>query len=77
MSILESATVIKSKKFFNLLVGKGDEPELATHVLQFIYVSDNGFRFPVAQFPSKDCTPSSLYFCFWDGVLAMLEIGFE
>ena len=77
MSILESATFIIKKKLFNFFVGKGDEPELATHVLQFIYVSDNGFRFPVVQFPSKDCTPSSLYFCFWDGVLAMLEIGFE
>ena len=35
-----------------LLLGKGEEPELATQVLQFIYVSDNGFRFPIAQFPS-------------------------
>lgn len=60
-----------------MLLGKGDEPELATHLLQIIFVSDNGFRFLVAQFPSKDCMPSSLYFCFWDGVLAMLEIGLE
>ena len=60
-----------------LLLGKGEEPELATQVLQFIYVSDNGFRFPIAQFPSGVCTPSSLYFCFWEGVLKMLEIGFQ
>lgn len=59
------------------LSGKGVEPEVAIQVLQFVCVSDNGFRFPVAQFLSKDCTPSSLYICFWDGVLAMLEIGFE
>ena len=59
------------------ILGKGDDPELATQVLQFIFVSDNGFRFPIAQYPSGVCTPSSLYFCFWEGVLKMLEIGFE
>ncbi|XP_078384405.1 uncharacterized protein LOC144666868 isoform X1 [Oculina patagonica] len=58
------------------LSGKTEEPELATHVLQFIFVSDCGFRFPIAQFPSGDCTPSDLYFLFWEGVLKMLEIGF-
>ena len=52
MSFLESTTVIKSTKLLNLLVGKGDEPEVATCVLQFICVSDNGFRIPVAQFQS-------------------------
>ena len=52
ISFLESATLIKSTKLLILLVGKGDEPEVATRVLQFIYVSDSGFRIPVAQFPS-------------------------
>ena len=53
-----------------------EKPELATQVLQFIFLSDCGFRFPVAQFPSGTCTPSDLYFLFWEGVRKMKEFGF-
>ncbi|KAK3753776.1 hypothetical protein QZH41_014238 [Actinostola sp. cb2023] len=52
------------------------EPELATQVLQFIYLSDCGFRCPIAQFPSGSCTPSDLYFIFWEGVRKMFEFNF-
>ena len=62
---------------FNYIsIGKQEEPELATHVLQFVFLSDCGFRFPIAQYPSGDCTPSDLYFIFWEGVLKMLQFGF-
>lgn len=37
----------------------------------------SGFRFPIAQWPSANCTPSDLFHLFWEGVLKMLEIGFE
>lgn len=69
-------------KFINLMLifdtsGKSsDEPKLATHVLQFIFLSDTGFRFPIAQFPSGACTPTDLFILFWEGVLKMLETGF-
>ena len=43
---------------------------------QFIFLSDNGFRFPIAQFPSASCTPSALYYLFWEGVIKMQEYGF-
>ncbi|KAK3738201.1 hypothetical protein QZH41_012782, partial [Actinostola sp. cb2023] len=59
------------------LSGKPAEPQLATHVLQFIFVGDSGFRFPIAQFPSCGCTPSDLFFIFWDGVQMMFETGFQ
>ena len=61
--------------FHIFLIGKS-EPELATQVLQFIYLSDCGFRFPIAQFPSGSCTPSDLYFIFWEGVRKMFEFNF-
>ena len=48
---------------YYLLPGK-TEPELATQVLQIVFLSDCGFRFPIAQFPSGSCTPSDLYFLF-------------
>lgn len=53
------------------------EPSLATHVLQFIFISDCGFRFPIAQFPSGQCSPSDLYLQFWKGVERMEETGFR
>ena len=56
-------------------LGSTSEPELAAQVMQFIYLSDSGFRFPISQFPSGSCTPSDLYHI-WKGVLKMLEFGF-
>ncbi|XP_068759562.1 uncharacterized protein [Montipora capricornis] len=52
-------------------------PVLASNVLQFIFLGDNGFRFPIVQFPSSGCTASSLFFIFWEGVRKMLETGFK
>ena len=64
--------------FFFILVNLGHtEASLATHVLQFIFLSDCGFRFPIAQFPSGQCSPSDLYLQFWKGVGKMEEIGFK
>ncbi|XP_068680449.1 uncharacterized protein [Montipora foliosa] len=65
----------KGHDIMSHLSGKGD-PELASQVLQFVFLSDCGFRCPIAQFPSGSCTPSDLYFLFWEGVLKMLEEGF-
>ena len=64
------------QKQFYFLPGQGSEPELATHVLQFIFISEGYLRFPVAEWPSGNCTPSDLYHLFWKGVLRMVEIGF-
>ncbi|XP_028392672.1 uncharacterized protein LOC114517214 [Dendronephthya gigantea] len=50
--------------------------QIATHILQFIFLSDGGFRFPVAHFPTAQCPPSTLYFKFWEGVLLMKQAGF-
>lgn len=50
---------------------------LASQVLQFVFLGDGGFRFPVAQFPSGGCTASSLFFIFWEGVRKMMETGFS
>lgn len=59
---------------FNDLGSK--ETQIATHILQFIFLSDSGFRFPVAHFPTAQCPPSALYFKFWEGVLMMKQAGF-
>ncbi|CAH3040132.1 unnamed protein product [Pocillopora meandrina] len=40
------------------------KPSLATRVLQFIFPSDCGFRFPIAQFPSGHFSPTDIYLSF-------------
>lgn len=63
---------------FNLLLlGKSERMPLASQVLQFVFLGDGGFHFPVAQFPSGGCTASSLFFIFWEGVRKMMETGFS
>lgn len=54
--ILIAHLIILSFILFFRLLGK-EETQLASHVLQFIFLSDCGFRFPIVQFPSHDCTP--------------------
>lgn len=49
----------------------------ATHILQFVFLSDGGFCFPVAHFPTEQCPPSVLYMIFWEGVLQMRKAGFK
>ncbi|KAL9978040.1 hypothetical protein ACROYT_G015517 [Oculina patagonica] len=68
--------MISECECFSFVPGQGSEPELATHVLQFAFISDGDVRFPVAQWPSRNCTPSDLYNLFWKGVLRILEFGF-
>ncbi|KAK3705932.1 hypothetical protein QZH41_008519, partial [Actinostola sp. cb2023] len=60
------------------LLSGNTEPEcqLAQQVLQFIFISVGSFRFPIAHFPSAECTPSDLYFLFWEGVKMMYEYDF-
>lgn len=54
-----------------------DEVEMATHILQFIFISDTGFRFPIAHFPTSSCPPSALFLIFWEGCDQMMKAGFR
>ena len=38
---------------------------IASHVLQFTLVGNNGFRIPVCHFPTKEVDPTMLMFLFW------------
>ncbi|CAB4015801.1 Hypothetical predicted protein, partial [Paramuricea clavata] len=49
--------------------------QIATHLLQYVFLSDCGFRFPLAHFPTTTCPP--LYLQFWEGVLQMKKAGFR
>lgn len=46
----------------------------ATHVLQFIYLGYDDFRFPIAYFPSSGATAPELYTNVWDLISKLNEI---
>ena len=51
--------------------------ELASHVLQFVFLGNTGFRFPFAHWPTKEVDPSTLYIIFWKAVFWLLKAGFK
>lgn len=50
---------------------------MATHVLQFVFLGNNGFRFPFAHFPTTEVDPSTLYTQFWKAVGWLRRFGFQ
>lgn len=54
-----------------------DEADIATHLLQFMFVGSTGFKFPVCYFPTIEIDPNSLYQRFWDAVFDLGECGFK
>ncbi len=53
------------------------EAHLAEKILQFLYLGDGGFRFPLAYFPVKSVPDVILYEHFWKGVLMFEAYGFN
>lgn len=59
-----------------LFTGKTTNIELATHVVQLVFLGDSGFRFPMAQFLLEDCQQVPCSSSFGEGLKKMLEAGF-
>lgn len=53
------------------------ERQLATHVLQFVFIGFTGFRFPFAHFPSVTASGSDLYLLFWKAVHMLAMFNFK
>ncbi|KAK3747957.1 hypothetical protein QZH41_019192 [Actinostola sp. cb2023] len=49
--------------------------ELATHVCQFVFLGNTGFRFPFAHWPTKEIPSSTLYDLFWKAVFELIKRG--
>ena len=73
---LQNAMLAFSKKNFIVCATGNSSVEIATHLMQFIFLSDGGFRFPVAHFPTAQCPSSVLYLQFWEGVMQLKRFGF-
>lgn len=52
-------------------------PQLANHVLQFVFLGFTGFRFLVAHFPTAQANAAQIYTTFWDVVNKLGEWGFH
>jgi hypothetical protein len=53
------------------------ELKLATYVLQFMFLSYDGFRFPFAFFPSVDANAPELNVSVWEAISKLIGYEFE
>ena len=61
----------------NFLNTKKNDLKLATHVLQFMFLSYDGFRFPFAYFPSVGANAPELYVTVWEAVRKLSGYEFD
>ena len=54
-----------------------DKVQMATHALQFMFLGDTGFKWPVAFYFTRECVAAELYIIFWDLVHHLMEYGFH
>ena len=52
--------VYSSLHLFHFILSGKETIDVASHVLQFVFLGNNGFRFPFAHFPTKEADPASL-----------------
>ena len=59
------------------VMSDSSEIKLATHVLQYMFVSHAGFRWPTAFYGSNNASAYQIYYTFWELVKELYEYGFE
>ena len=64
-------------KTLMLLCVTGGLHALATHVLQFVFIGNTGFRWPVAYYPSTEAHASELLDLVWAVIDALSSYGFK
>ena len=63
--------------YLNTLCSGTKDRVLATHVLQFLYLGLNGFRFPFACFPVTQTKAGNLHFLFWEAIKILNVYDFK
>lgn len=54
-----------------------DELRMAKYILQFVFLGFDGFRFPIAYFPSAGANAPELYINVWNMISAIAQYGFS
>lgn len=62
---------------FHFILSGKETIDVASHVSQFVFMENNGFRFPFAHFPTKEADPTSLYTNFWKAFGWLKRFGFQ
>jgi len=62
---------------FCVFSGHARPPNLASHVLQMIFLGDTNFHFPFAHFPTHEANASDIYVLYWDAVINLQKWGFK
>ena len=58
------------------IVNKIDDLQMAKYILQFIFLGYDGFRFPVAYFPTTGVNAPELYMNVWNMISELSVYGF-
>lgn len=74
---MKTGFVYSSLHLFHFVLSGKETIDVASHVLQFVFLGNNGFRFPFAHFPTKEADPASLYTNFWKAVGWLRGLGFR
>jgi len=54
-----------------------EKVQLASHVLQFVFLGRTGFRFPFVHWPTREVDLATLHIHFWKSVYWLLQGGFS
>ena len=60
----------------NLLNTHSNDIQLASHVLQFVYLGYDGFRFPFAYYPTTGANAPEMYIVMWDAISKLITYEF-
>ena len=67
----------KASEMFAWIMILGGLNALATHILQFVFFGNTGFRWPVAYYPTTEAHASELMVLVWDVVETLSSYGFQ
>lgn len=72
-----SKYILPNYYFSCLVIAGAESARLATHVLQFMFLGNTGFRFPFTYFPTTEASSSQLFETFWESVDTLQMYGFH
>lgn len=54
----------------------GSKSQIATHILQLVFLGDYGFRFPIAYFATTEAVAAELHIIVWEAIHQLKRRGF-
>ena len=67
----------ETSKHLRELASHSSDEQLASHILQLVFVGSQGFRFPVAYFATSEASPTDLDLIIWKTIDHLNQWDFE